>query len=920
VRKHKKVSIKRRIAVTTTLAVAASSIGTAAFAAIGVQQVATRATSTWTPPSSDPSGIAFIPGKGLLVSDAEVEETAFTDVGGVKFAHNNNLFLSNLSGNRTGGGSTTVWSKEPTGVAYVSAAGNKRNGWLYVSDDDRKEVFEIQGAGADGQFGTADDGARKSFKTSPFGNTDPEDVAYDPVRNELWIAGGLSTIFSRVNPGADDDFATTGDNVTRNYSIPQKDPLKPPSPEGMAWDPARQTVYVLDGESNFVFEYAHNGSLLNEIDLNNINMQSPGGITLDPASTGTSRTFYIADRGLDPNGTRVANCPVGAPPTCEAFNDGTVHEVVVSGLPAIGNIAPVADAGEDQISDTNETLTLKGFGEDGELPSAPQPLTFRWTQVQPDGSVTFGTPNAATTTVTFSSTGVKTLRLTVSDGQQSDIDDVVVNVYAPGAERTVTIPIRVGGDDAQEQVGTSSPGFTDLTSPDNELGNTNGDAAATAVLTGLRFADLPIVKGSTVTNASIQFSTDEINQPGHNLPASYVIKGERVGNAAPFVGTKFNLTTRTPTTTTVAWNNVPVWDLVREEGADQRTPNLAPILQEIISLPEWSRGNAAVFTIGNASGNAGRRTAESKDGRFAPELTARYTTPANVAPVVRAGSNLSVNMPGLATLNGSVTWDSKANGARTTTWSKASGPGTVSFGNAAALSTTASFSAPGNYTLRLTANDGPLSSFGEMNVNVMAASPAGKKNVTLTATTSATILRTGGTATITGVVEPAENGQVIKLQQRRGTSWVDTATATVTDGAVSAARFTVSSSRSALVQYRLVSPATATSNEAVSNTLTLLFYATNLQRVNYKKDVVKVKNTGAVEVNFEGWVLKNKKNGKSVRLPEFVLKPGAVVRLHSGVGKSSARHLYLDTKNMWGKRGKAVLKDGIGTAADSLRY
>src|SRR5258707_7053801 len=41
----------------------------------------------------------------------------------------------------------------------------------------------------------------------------------------------------------------------------------------------------------------------------------------------------------------------------------------------------------------------------------------------------------------------------------------------------------------------------------------------------------------------------------------------------------------------------------------------------------------------------------------------------------------------------------------TTTWSKASGPGTVTFANASSLTTTAAFGAAGTYCLRLTASD-----------------------------------------------------------------------------------------------------------------------------------------------------------------------------------------------------------------------
>ena len=49
-------------------------------------------------------------------------------------------------------------------------------------------------------------------------------------------------------------------------------------------------------------------------------------------------------------------------------------------------------------------------------------------------------------------------------------------------------------------------------------------------------------------------------------------------------------------------------------------------------------------------------------------------------------------------------------GAITTTWSQLSGPGTTTFADASATTTSASFSDPGTYRLRLTANDGAASS------------------------------------------------------------------------------------------------------------------------------------------------------------------------------------------------------------------
>jgi hypothetical protein len=689
VRKHKKVTIKKRVALATTAALAVSSLGASALGAtLQATEVAVRATSTWNPPASDPSGIAWLPGQGLLVSDAEIEEAAFT----APITHTNNLFLADLSGNRVGGGSTVGWSNEPTGVAYGPATAS-RNAYLFVTDDDQKRVYQID-LGADGRWGTADDvgNSRTFFRTTPFGNNDPEDVTIDTHRNELWIAGGLSTIISRVNPGADGKFDTLGDNVTKNFTLPpvnDPDPLKVPSPEGIVYDPDRQTVLVLDGEANAIYEFARNGAILNTIRLDNLNVQSPGGITLDPASTGPNRTYYLADRGLDPNGTRPANCPVGSPETCEPFNDGRIHEVRVANLPAITNRPPMADAGEPMmIADTNETITLLGSGEDGESPGFPNALVYTWTRVSGPGTVTLGTPNAGTTTAIFSAAGDHVMRLTVNDGAMTHFDDVVVRVFAPGAPRTVDIPIRSGSDDGQEQIGTTSNGFTDLESADNELGNTNG-TAANAVLTGLRFVNMPIPNASTIESARIQFSVDEINQAGHSVAASYVVAGQRAGNAPAFVhgnvagAGKFNISSRTPTTATVPWNNVPVWTTVRDEGPAQLTPNLAPILQEIVSLPDWARGNAAVFTIKNAAGNLGRRTAEAIDGRIPPYLRVTYRTPgANVAPIVSAGSNLAVTLPGVASLTGTVTDDGKPNGTVTTTWSKVNGPGTVSFADA----------------------------------------------------------------------------------------------------------------------------------------------------------------------------------------------------------------------------------------------
>ena len=96
----------------------------------------------------------------------------------------------------------------------------------------------------------------------------------------------------------------------------------------------------------------------------------------------------------------------------------------------------------------------------------------------------------------------------------------------------------------------------------------------------------------------------------------------------------------------------------------------------------------------------------------------------NLAPVVNAGVDQSIALPTtVVQLIGTATDDGVT--GPTTTWSKVSGPGTVTFGNASALSTSATFSEQGTYVLQLSASDGVLSASDTMSVTV-AANPTNK--------------------------------------------------------------------------------------------------------------------------------------------------------------------------------------------------
>ncbi len=102
--------------------------------------------------------------------------------------------------------------------------------------------------------------------------------------------------------------------------------------------------------------------------------------------------------------------------------------------------------------------------------------------------------------------------------------------------------------------------------------------------------------------------------------------------------------------------------------------------------------------------------------------------PTNTAPQVNAGIDQTITLPSGANLDGTVTDDGLPNppGAVTVTWSKTSGPGTVTFGNANAVDTTASFSTAGTFVLRLTASDSALSAYDEATITVNPQPAPGK--------------------------------------------------------------------------------------------------------------------------------------------------------------------------------------------------
>ncbi|MBV9124672.1 MAG: glycoside hydrolase family 127 protein [Planctomycetes bacterium] len=92
----------------------------------------------------------------------------------------------------------------------------------------------------------------------------------------------------------------------------------------------------------------------------------------------------------------------------------------------------------------------------------------------------------------------------------------------------------------------------------------------------------------------------------------------------------------------------------------------------------------------------------------------------DLPPAVRAGVDRVVVLPGKTYLSGTI----RSAGKAKTSWSQESGPGQVTFADANAPVTTARFTAPGEYVLRLTATAGRLSTSDTLHVRAEPPPPA----------------------------------------------------------------------------------------------------------------------------------------------------------------------------------------------------
>ncbi|MCU9849246.1 cadherin domain-containing protein [Defluviimonas sp. WL0024] len=290
---------------------------------------------------------------------------------------------------------------------------------------------------------------------------------------------------------------------------------------------------------------------------------------------------------------------------------------ILSAAPEITSAASVSVA-ESQTAaldvEAQDDLDAEGSGLTYALTGGADAAQFA---IDPDtGALSFLSPPDVAAPADTDGDNVYEVRVTVTDtdGLSTRQDLAVTVTAAPTSGGSATAlaataiapnvfetRVTASADDVEER----NTGSIYTNSTDLEL---SVDGAKGAQTIGIRFTGIAIPKDAVITNAWIQFQTDESDIGAVSLE----IRGQASDDAATYSRTKFDVSSRPITDAAVIWTP-PDWTIIGAADAGQQTPDLAAIVQEIISRPGWVADNGIAFVITGS----GTRTAESFDGNAA---------------------------------------------------------------------------------------------------------------------------------------------------------------------------------------------------------------------------------------------------------------------------------------------------------------
>jgi len=390
----------------------------------------------------------------------------------------------------------------------------------------------------------------------------------------------------------------------------------------------------------------------------------------------------------------------------QAGNQATATITITRSAP---NSPPTVDAGPDQTFSLPHDVALHGTASDDGLPEGSS-LKTKWIVVSNPGTVTFANVESLNSMATFETAGTYVLRLTVTDGALSASDDVTLTVLPvnqppivnAGPNQTIALPrsatlAGAATDDGLPVDSVLTTSWTQVSGPglvafedSTHLETTANFSQAGTYVLRLSSNDCELTASSDVTIIVRPENQAPKASAGPDqvvvLPTTVQLNGSMSDDGWPESATLS-----------------ATWSIISGPGpATFQSPNMT------VTTAVFTQPGAYQFRLTVTDGEL----SSSDDIQI-------IALPENHAPTVNAGPDQTLTVFTAANLNGVVSDDGYPSGSSvTSTWTKLTGPGTVSFASSNAPSTTANFSLPGVYVLRLTASDSVLSSDDDATITV----------------------------------------------------------------------------------------------------------------------------------------------------------------------------------------------------------
>ena len=400
------------------------------------------------------------------------------------------------------------------------------------------------------------------------------------------------------------------------------------------------------------------------------------------------------------------------------------------------NHPPIANAGADQTVAPSATVTVRcsSTDPDGDV------LTRSWSQIS---GPTVSLQGATTAAATFTAPPVTTstvlgFRLTVNDGKGGTSSDDVIVTVNPGTtgllSRSLAAAPATVNLTAEGTLDWAHWGLTAGASFDHKAGVTSAISNYSTIGSGAVQRQLQSLTSYSWTGGTPTASAA-------STPTGVYVMGANNG---------FRLALPADTTKRTLKLYVGVWAAQGKLEASL-SDGSATAFSDTALINQTATSNG-VYTIDYQAGAAGQTltvkwTTQATFKTYgnitlqAATLVALAYPGVNQAPTVNAGVDQNITLPNTASLAATTSDDGLPNPPHSVslTWSKVSGPGTVTFGNPNLASTTAAFSAAGVYVVRLTASDSLLSTSDDLQITV-ASAPVGNHPPTANAGADLSVL------------------------------------------------------------------------------------------------------------------------------------------------------------------------------------